>query len=54
MIPVLSDVLSLRAQLITIQEMDINLKMNDVSTVIDQTQVITTDSATTQTTIVNY
>mgnify|MGYP006181952457 CR=1 FL=1 len=53
-IPVLGDVLSLREQLITIQEKDINLKMNDVSIVNKQTQVTTTETTTSQTTAVNY
>ena len=38
-IPVLGDVLSLREQLITIQETDINLKMNDTSITNKQSQV---------------
>ena len=53
-IPVLGDVLALREQLITIQENDINLKMNDVSIVVQQTQVTTSESTTSQTTVVNY
>jgi len=53
-IPVLGDVLALREQLITIEEGDINLKMNDVSIVTQQTQVTTSESATSQTTVVNY
>ena len=40
-IPVLGDVASVREQLITIQEGDINLKMNDVSLVMKQDQVTT-------------
>jgi hypothetical protein len=53
-IPVLGDVLSLREQLITIQESDINLKMNDTSLVTQQDQVTTSGSSTSQTTTVNY
>ena len=53
-IPVLGDVLSLREQLITIQESDINLKMNDTSLVTQQDQVTTSESSTSQTTTVNY
>ena len=53
-IPVLGDVLSLREQLITIEEKDINLKMNDVSIVNKQSQVTTAETATSQTTVVNY
>ena len=53
-IPVLGDVLSLREQLITIQEKDINLKMNDTSIVNKQSQVTTAESETSQTTVVNY
>ena len=59
-IPVLNDVASLREQLITIQEKDINLKMNDISVVRtaqhDQltTTETTTTTSTTQTTSVNY
>jgi len=53
-IPVLSDVLSLREQLITIQESDINLKMNDTSLVTKQDQVTTSETTTSQTTAVNY
>jgi len=53
-IPVLGDVLSLREQLITIQEADINLKMNDTSISTQKTQVTTSESSTSQTTKVNY
>ena len=53
-IPVLGDVLSLREQLITIQEKDINLKMNDTSIVSKQSQVTTAVTTTSQTTVVNY
>ena len=53
-IPVLADVASVREQLITIQEGDINLKMNDVSLVMKQDQVTTAETSTSQTTVVNY
>lgn len=57
-IPVLNDVKSLREQLITIEEKDINLQMNDVSLVVTGSQVTTTESTTStgtvQTTSVNY
>ncbi len=53
-IPVLGDVASVREQLITIQEGDINLKMNDVSLVMKQDQVTTAETSTSQTTVVNY
>ena len=53
-IPVLGDVASLREQLITIQEVDVNLKMNDSSLVTKQDQVTTSETATSQTTVVNY
>ena len=53
-IPVLGDVASVREQLITIQESDINLKMNDVSLVMKQDQVTTAETSTSQTTVVNY
>jgi hypothetical protein len=53
-IPVLGDVISLREQLITIQESDVNLKMNDSSLVTKQDQVTTSETATSQTTVVNY
>ena len=52
-IPVLGDVASLREQLITIQEVDVNLKMNDSSLVTKQDQVTTSETATSQTTVVN-
>ena len=54
LIPVLGDVLSLREQLITIQEDDINLKMNDTSITIKQSQVTTSETTTSQTAKVNY
>ncbi len=53
-IPVLNDILSLREQLITIQESDINLKMNDASLVTKQDQVTISETATSQTAKVNY
>ena len=53
-IPVLSDISSLREQLITIQESDINLKMNDTSLVEKQDQITTSKTTTSQTTAVNY
>ena len=53
-IPVLGDVISLREQLITIQESDVNLKMNDSSLVEKEDQVITSKTSTSQTTAVNY
>jgi len=53
-IPVLGDVASLREQLITIQEVDINLKMNDASLVTKQDQVTTAETTTSQTTAINY
>ncbi len=53
-IPVLGDVASLREQLITIQERDLNLKMNDTSLVQKQDQITTAETSTSQTTSVNY
>ena len=50
----MGDVASLREQLITIQEVDINLKMNDASLVTKQDQVTTAETTTSQTTAINY
>ena len=52
--PVLCDVLALREQLITIQEDDINLKMNDTSITIKQSQDTTSETTTSQTAKENY
>lgn len=58
-IPVLNDVASLREQLITIEEKDINLTMKDISVVVEESQITSTETTTStgtlsQTTSLNY